>query len=132
MRSTTQLLTLIVFILCLEDVQSYDSRVTLDTTATNVGPMTTPFTPPSSCFDIHTRMYRTWWPQLEIGCEGPYGNDCCPDKWRENVYYSPGMCPSGYYGCTLPTSKQRQETTNICCPEEDTMTVWANVSARDG
>jgi hypothetical protein len=117
MRSTTQLLTLIVFILCQEDVQSYDSRVTLDTTATNVGPMTTAFTPPSSCFDIHTRMYRTWWPQLEIGCEGPYGNDCCPDKWRENVYYSPGMCPWGYYGCTLPTSKQRQETTNICCPE---------------
>jgi hypothetical protein len=108
---------LIILILYLKEVQSYDSRVTLDTTGTNAGPLTTPFIPPSSCFDIQTRTYLDWWPRLEIGCQGPYGNDCCPDKWRENVYYSPGMCPSGYYGCTLSTTKQRQETTNICCPE---------------
>ncbi|RHZ63420.1 uncharacterized protein CDV56_103606 [Aspergillus thermomutatus] len=116
MFSTKQLFYLIVLLLCLEDVQSYDSRITLDTTRTNAGPLTTPFVPPSSCFDVHTRLYLNW-PRLEIGCQGPYGNDCCPDNWRANVYYSPGVCPSGYYGCTLPTSKQRQETTNLCCPE---------------
>ncbi|KNG89917.1 hypothetical protein ANOM_001665 [Aspergillus nomiae NRRL 13137] len=93
----------------------YDIR--LDTTATNLGPLTTRFTPPASCSDIRTRDFYGYYPKLEMGCEGPGGNECCPPNWRDDVYYSPGMCPAGYQTCTLPTSKQRIETTAMCCPD---------------
>ncbi|KAE8151454.1 hypothetical protein BDV25DRAFT_152666 [Aspergillus avenaceus] len=89
----------------------------LDTTATNIGPLTTTFTPPASCSETRTREYFGLWPGLEMGCEGPGGDECCPSGWRSGVYYSPGMCPSGYQSCTLPTSKQRRETTVLCCPD---------------
>ncbi|KAF7631364.1 hypothetical protein AFLA_012222 [Aspergillus flavus NRRL3357] len=89
----------------------------LDTTATNIGPLTTRFTPPASCSDIRTRVFYDIIPKLEMGCEGPGGNECCPPNWRDDVYYSPGMCPAGYQTCTLPTSKQRIETTAMCCPD---------------
>ncbi|KAF9890517.1 hypothetical protein FE257_005922 [Aspergillus nanangensis] len=81
----------------------------------NAGPLTTTFVPPATCTDAHVQLkYDTpFWMQ---GCEGPNGNECCPDGWRVDVYFSPGVCPSGYRQCTLPTTRQRAETTNICCP----------------
>ncbi|KAE8372156.1 hypothetical protein BDV26DRAFT_274651 [Aspergillus bertholletiae] len=94
--------------------EKFDTK--LDTLASNIGPLTTHFTPPASCSEIRTREAYLW-PQLEMGCEGPGGNECCPPNWRDNVYYSPGMCPAGYQTCTLPTSKQRLETTAMCCPD---------------
>ncbi|KAF7587715.1 hypothetical protein BBP40_006822, partial [Aspergillus hancockii] len=101
----------------LDPVTAYNRHTRLDTIASNIGPLTTRFTPPASCSEIRTRTMYNLWPQLEMGCEGPGGNECCPSNWRENVYYSPGMCPAGYQTCTLPTSKQRIETTIMCCPD---------------
>lgn len=92
------------------------TEVRLDTSRTNKGPLTTTFTPPPSCLnDVRSRTLHHY-PELELGCEGPGGNECCPEGWATNRYFSPGVCPSGYEACTLPTSRQREETTNICCP----------------
>ena len=93
--------------------------VELDTWLSNTGPLTTTFTPAPSCFtERRTKIeYKGAYPDLEVGCEGPGGNECCPDRWASGRYFSPGMCPSGYQACTLPTTRQRQETTNMCCPK---------------
>lgn len=91
-------------------------NIRLDTTDTNYGPLTTVFTPPSSCFTPRTAV-NFGYPSLIQGCKGPYGDPCCPRGWNYHAYFSPGRCPSGYRGCTLPTSTQRVETTNICCPK---------------
>lgn len=92
---------------------SYVNR--LDTTKTNAGPLTTVFTPPASCATSHTELLYGR-PDLIQGCAGPYGDECCPEGWRYNMYFSPGQCPLGYKTCTLPTTTQRDETTVICCP----------------
>ncbi|KAB8275231.1 hypothetical protein BDV30DRAFT_225274 [Aspergillus minisclerotigenes] len=113
--SQTALFLLSTFLAGPVAASNYATR--LDTTATNVGPLTTRFTPPASCSDIRTRVFYDIIPKLEMGCEGPGGNECCPPNWRDDVYYSPGMCPAGYQTCTLPTSKQRLETTAMCCPD---------------
>ncbi|EAS30068.3 uncharacterized protein CIMG_08814 [Coccidioides immitis RS] len=84
-----------------------------DTVRTLIGPLTTQFSAPSKCFEeIRTKRGI----DLELGCEGPSGNECCPEGWASNRYFSPGMCPSGNRVCTLPTTRQRHETTVFCCP----------------
>ncbi|KAJ5763035.1 hypothetical protein N7533_001716, partial [Penicillium manginii] len=50
------------------------------------------------------------------GFEGPNGDECSPENWKYDRYFSPGQCPSGYKACTLPTETQRLVTTEICCP----------------
>jgi hypothetical protein len=55
-------------------------------------------------------------PYLIQGVDGPNGDDCVPEGWKFDRYYSPGQCPSGYKACTLPTVTQRIVTTEICCP----------------
>ncbi|KAJ5875233.1 uncharacterized protein N7473_012580 [Penicillium subrubescens] len=92
---------------------TYVNRI--DTTKKNAGPLTTTFTPPPSCsIPRTTAVYGR--PDLIQGCGGPYGDECCPEGWRYNMYFSPGVCPVGYKTCTLPTTTQRDETTVICCP----------------
>ena len=95
---------------------AYADDLAPDTTAVPAGPLTTHFVPPSSCIDVRTPApYGI--PRLEAGCgQGPLSKECCPHSGADGVYYSPGMCPSEYHACPLTTSKQRQETTNICCP----------------
>ncbi|SPO01749.1 uncharacterized protein DNG_04422 [Cephalotrichum gorgonifer] len=91
--------------------------VPLDSTGRFTGPLTTTFTPPESCLkEIHTTQSYGY-PYLVLGCLGPAGNECCPSNWAKNRYFSPGVCPSGYQACTLPTTRQREETTNVCCPQ---------------
>lgn len=85
------------------------------TRTSNAGPLTTVFTPPASCFTPHTIAYYGM-PYLIQGFEGPNGDDCAPEDWKFDRYYSPGQCPSGYKACTLPTLTQRVVTTEICCP----------------
>src|SRR5438046_10662436 len=88
----------------------------IDAYGTCKGPLTSTFIPPSGFLsDIRTR--QGYYPKLELGCEGPGGSECCPEGWASNRYFSPGVCPSGYQACTLPTSRQRKETTNLCCPQ---------------
>ncbi|KAI9147128.1 hypothetical protein HJFPF1_13160 [Paramyrothecium foliicola] len=98
--------------------KSVSTDVELDEYAIWTGPLTTTFTPAPTCLSqITTRQYRPGrYPDLEVGCQGPGGNECCPDGWGQFRYFSPGVCPSGYQACALPTTRQRQETTNMCCP----------------
>jgi hypothetical protein len=93
--------------------------VELDSTRSNTGPLTTVFTPDPTCLSkIETRIFRPGgYPELEVGCEGPGGNECCPPRWGVKRYFSPGVCPSGYQACALPSTRQREETTRLCCPE---------------
>ena len=93
--------------------------VELDTSRSNTGALTTTFTPDPTCLsEIETRINRPGgYPALELGCEGPGGNQCCPPRWGGNRYFSPGVCPEGYQACALPTTRQREETTRMCCPE---------------
>ncbi|KLJ12798.1 hypothetical protein EMPG_12202 [Blastomyces silverae] len=89
----------------------------LDTYRTLRGPLTTTFTPPSSCATEVRTTNIGGWPDLQQGCEGPGGgDDCCPPDWARGRYFSPGVCPSGYLACTLSSSAQRVETTINCCP----------------
>lgn len=88
-----------------------------DTYRSLKGPLTTQFEGPSTCLsEVRTRV-QFGYPDFELGCEGPGGNECCPAQWGWSRYYSPGVCPVGYQTCKLPSSRQRQETTNLCCPE---------------
>ncbi|EPS31507.1 hypothetical protein POX_h09789 [Penicillium oxalicum] len=93
---------------------SYVNRI--DTTARNAGPLTTVFTAPSSCSTPSPGLWLDR-PALTQACQGPYGNECCPDGWKFTFYFSPGRCPYNYKTCTLPTTTQREETTVICCPQ---------------
>ncbi|PGH31156.1 hypothetical protein GX50_06083 [[Emmonsia] crescens] len=72
----------------------------LDTTRTLWGPLTTTFTPPSSCATEVRTTNIGGWPDLQQGCDGPGGeNDCCPPDWSRGRYFSPGVCPSGSFDC---------------------------------
>ncbi|KAF3391460.1 hypothetical protein F1880_007818 [Penicillium rolfsii] len=119
MRSSTPIQTLIVLSRIFTGAFGYYYDTTyanrIDTTKTNAGPLTTTFTPPASCATPHTELIYGR-PDLVQGCAGPYGDECCPEGWRYNMYFSPGVCPVGYKSCTLPTTTQRDETTVICCP----------------
>ncbi|OJD13637.1 hypothetical protein AJ78_05918 [Emergomyces pasteurianus Ep9510] len=89
----------------------------LDTYRKLRGPLTTTFTPPSSCAAEVRTTDIGGWPDLQQGCEGPGGgNDCCPPDWARGRYFSPGVCPFGHLACTLSSSAQRVETTINCCP----------------
>ncbi|THC94878.1 hypothetical protein EYZ11_005640 [Aspergillus tanneri] len=99
----------------------YVGNLAPDTTAAPAGALTTPFVPPTSCIDVRT-LAPYGVPRLEAGCaQGSLSRECCPPNWGDAVYYSPGMCPSAYHAYPLPTSKQRQETTNFCCPGDETI-----------
>lgn len=110
---------LLLLIIPVVSAATTTTDVELDSWHSNTGPLTTTFTPAPSCFTKRrTKIeYEGAWPKLEVGCEGPGGNECCPEGWASGRYFSPGMCPSGYQACTLPSTRQRQETTNLCCPQ---------------
>lgn len=87
--------------------------------SSNLGPLTTQFEAPSTCLaEVRTRV-QFHYPNLELGCEGPEGNECCPSRWERFGYYSPGVCPTEYQTCKLSSTRQQQETTKLCCPKYD-------------
>lgn len=110
------LIYLLAFFLAIATADD-DYAISIDTTATLAGALTTTFTPPASCFTATTELGYGAAASLVEGCKGLYGNECCPDGWKFDNYFSPGVCPQGYTALTLPTTKQRVETTNMCCPE---------------
>ncbi|KAG9249719.1 uncharacterized protein F5Z01DRAFT_715498 [Emericellopsis atlantica] len=101
--------------LCLLHTATADN-VKLDSTRVNSGPLTKTFTPPSTCLEEFITTTSGPFTELRLGCQGPAGDECCPTGWASNRYFSPGVCPLGYQACTLPTTTQRDETTNLCCP----------------
>ncbi|KAF3062417.1 hypothetical protein GL218_03837 [Daldinia childiae] len=84
------------------------------TAATSLGPLTTTFSPPSSCFPLSpytdtvdgTQIYKVGTVSADDGC--------LPPDWVVNGYYSPGICPSGYTEvCEAPGDNV---VTTVCCP----------------
>ncbi|RDL35128.1 uncharacterized protein BP5553_07059 [Venustampulla echinocandica] len=118
LRQTAAFLLLLLLLPIASCKDKDKGEVLLDEYRSNTGPLTTTFTADSTCLsEIRTKYpWPGAYPELEVGCEGPGGNECCPDRWGKNRYYSPGVCPAGYIACTLPTTRQRDETTNLCCP----------------
>ncbi|KAJ5392565.1 hypothetical protein N7509_008055 [Penicillium cosmopolitanum] len=114
MRSTLTfrvLSHLIIFSTLLTPSLSFDSASWSSSSAnrpdstrtSNAGPLTTVFTPPASCFTPHTSAYYGM-PYLIQGVDGPNGDDCVPEGWKFDRYYSPGQCPSGYKALASTTT----------------------------
>ncbi|PMD66824.1 uncharacterized protein K444DRAFT_607115 [Hyaloscypha bicolor E] len=105
---------------------------------TVLGPLTTTFTPPSDCnrVTIATTVYGS--PPTNtaflVGRYYPYFPSvasCLPSgymNWFDSTisafrgYYSPGICPSGWFG--MLTGDSSLETTMICCPPDYTPTYF--------
>lgn len=95
---------------------------------TNLGPLTTAFTPPSTCF------YTTAFPatvglfdvtgaglgfaQTQLEIVSNVATACYPSGYGgygdSSHYFSPGICPSGY--STGIPSTVSEETQALCCP----------------
>ncbi|KAI1366215.1 hypothetical protein F5Y08DRAFT_337796 [Xylaria arbuscula] len=95
---------------------------------TNLGPLTTTFTPqgPDCSSTFLGRDSTNQWLQYGIG--GSSSSACYPDDFRplDVYYYSPGICPSGYTtACTaqVALSGNKFEDQYTCCPESYTCDV---------
>ncbi|KAJ5100438.1 hypothetical protein N7456_006490 [Penicillium angulare] len=101
-------------------------------TTTTPLPLTTTFSPPEACMtdtwfieyvsginyytEIITGTNTSWWLSL-----GPTKTSTCfPSGYQTNTdfYYSPGVCPSGYWIAqeTVLTTGTETETRGTCCP----------------
>lgn len=89
----------------------------------NAGPLTTTFTAPSSCATA-TGLYQIFSEAESYHYEqGPLGSrtECFPSGYdtSPSLYYSPGLCPSGYTPACSSTdivSRTATETAYTCCP----------------
>ena len=84
-------------------------------------PLTTIYTPPSSCNTILTYDGGTVW-RGQLNSVGDL--DCYPPNYSLawDYYYSPGACPSGWYSASSLTGSgalvfNPAETNAICCPK---------------
>lgn len=103
-----------------------------------VGPLTTTFTPPSTCLSIITSTTSRPSYSLFIGHWALGDLNCYPsvtssiDFWSDYVW-SPGICPSGYStACTYDPSAisfDPAATASLCCPSGFTCygTDWPHV-----
>ncbi|KAI1661030.1 hypothetical protein F4813DRAFT_272728 [Daldinia decipiens] len=85
--------------------------------ATSLGPLTTTFSPPSSC--LPPSPYSDIAYGIEIYKVGTVSADdgCLPSNWVVNGYYSPGVCPQSYTAvCELSGNNV---ATTVCCPYYD-------------
>lgn len=102
----------------------------------NLGPLTTTFTPPSTCTQGYYRIMErdsevVTLSDGEVSTSSGIRNyemlgpvetdDCYPDDFvpTESVYYSPGICPSGYRAACSNGPEafaDVRETTITCCP----------------
>jgi hypothetical protein len=99
-----------------------------DVTATAVAPLTTKFTPASSCLlDLYLEITADQGGQSIPGGYswihlGPTTSKaaCVPSGWAPEAYYSPGICPADYtLGCDASThtvGKSSTEYRATCCP----------------
>jgi hypothetical protein len=96
---------------------------------TNIGPLTTVYTPPASC-TRSTGWYKSFETTVNEAGEtdavyfdyrGPISIDeCLPPGFNAETrdYYSPGVCPSAYTSaCSRPGDFANPSLTKvICCP----------------
>src|ERR1700735_992507 len=91
-------------------------------------PLTTTFTPPSSCLGTNNIWNIIYSPSFDYFVQGPpstYRSDCLPSGYKvpssgdsDFTFYSPGICPSGYTSA-CPSTKTfgpSTVTVQICCP----------------
>ncbi|KAK2612499.1 hypothetical protein QQS21_001437 [Conoideocrella luteorostrata] len=102
---------------------------------TNLGPLTTTFTPRPSCtsYDGFTRFqYQSDGFYL---AQGPWMEDCFPNSFKpfRQYYYSPGICPSGYTAAcsSLNSVGTSTETVRTCCPIAHSVTYVCVGDERD-
>lgn len=88
----------------------------------NIGPLTTTFTAPSSCATA-TGLYQIWPSHgTYYYQQGPLLSrpECYPSGYEAepSQYYSPGVCPSGYTAaCSSANAVETAtETAYTCCP----------------
>jgi len=93
----------------------------------NIGPLTTTFTAPSSCSFISVELDGSPTPTSTtyynyVGKVWPSPLDCFPSGYpnaysdRYSNYYSPGICPSGWTAYPTSDFPDPAETTALCCP----------------
>jgi hypothetical protein len=93
----------------------------------NIGPLTTTFTAPSSCTLISVELDGSPTPTSTtyynyVGKVWPSPLDCFPSGYpnaytdRFSDYYSPGICPSGWTAYPTSDFPDPSETTALCCP----------------
>jgi len=93
----------------------------------NIGPLTTTFTAPSSCSLISVDLDGSPIPTSTtyynyVGLVWPSPLDCFPSGYpnaltdRFSNYYSPGICPSGWTAYPTSNFPDPAETTALCCP----------------
>ncbi|KAK5165526.1 uncharacterized protein LTR77_009055 [Saxophila tyrrhenica] len=99
---------------------------------TSIGPLTTVFTPPAGCLSTRTYNGNAIWapdvskgslsPAVLLGATGQAADLLCyPPKFTLNHYYSPGICPSGWYSACEPTGSASSVAPDAaktvqCCP----------------
>ncbi|PYI11653.1 hypothetical protein BO78DRAFT_413466 [Aspergillus sclerotiicarbonarius CBS 121057] len=86
------------------------------TAATAPIPLTTTFTPPSTCIHnewVVSSSTKTW---MNLG--PAHTSDCLPSGWQISSYFSPGLCPSGYRiaASGIVYDGTVTETAATCCP----------------
>ncbi|KAI0380265.1 hypothetical protein F5Y04DRAFT_257807 [Hypomontagnella monticulosa] len=88
---------------------------------TNLGPLTTVFTPtgPDCTSSFIGLLTDNKW--LQYGVGGAASSACLPSSFRpfESYYYSPGVCPEGYTSaCQAQSlvSGTKSQTVATCCP----------------
>jgi len=105
---------------------------------TNLGALTTAFTPPASCatstgIHIVSDDNGQYWAAGPVNLD--LASECYPPDYNptKKFYYSPGICPSGYTpACTRRSSLATlTETIYTCCPSNSLglrfvcMSTWA-------
>ncbi|OQE21836.1 hypothetical protein PENSTE_c011G10254 [Penicillium steckii] len=87
-------------------------------------PLTTIFTPHASCLSFQNgrksalRTEDPDDPHYELG-DTINTSACLPSGWNRSSYFSPGLCPSGYYIAASEAYLAEHETTELggkCCP----------------
>jgi len=82
--------------------------------------LTTIFTPPASCLDEIVTEANTYWQIAPL-----YLTQCYPYGYATSIFFSPGICPSGYVMGQLTASSivkgtsTAWETSASCCPRYD-------------
>ncbi|KAI1459830.1 hypothetical protein F4805DRAFT_418830 [Annulohypoxylon moriforme] len=87
----------------------------------NLGPLTTTFVPPTPCASEASRIYQVPDDDLKFWAQGPVDlGNCWPSGYltSNNLYYSPGICPSGYQPACNNSNVigASTETIQTCCP----------------
>ncbi|KAI9926515.1 hypothetical protein MW887_004283 [Aspergillus wentii] len=98
-------------------------------------PLTTTFTPPSSCLNDLWLVGKSGSGWMNLGPTST--SECLPSGWATSSYFSPGICPSGYVIASsgVVYAGTVTESAATCCPvvdgrtysPRDTYTAWSEV-----